>query len=103
MTKLYVLIDEKLSFGQKLSQSGHAVAQFMIDHPGEWMNETITILDAPRFLIQESIELGASGFQDTYFKEPRSSAFLNLKPSFMKEIEKLNLSGLPCLATNTTD
>lgn len=89
--KLYILIDEKLSSGQKMAQSGHAIAQFMIEHPGEWPNGTIIILDAPRFMIQEAISEGATGYQDTYYREPRAAAFTEL-PTMLKDIEVLTLA-----------
>jgi hypothetical protein len=34
--KLYILIDESLSNGQKMSQACHATAEFMLKRPGEW-------------------------------------------------------------------
>jgi hypothetical protein len=91
MTKLYILIDEKLSFGQKMSQAGHAIAQFVLEYPEEWKNETLVILDTPRFLIKDAISEGAIGFTDPYFKIPRAAAFTT-PPSFMAEIEKLPLA-----------
>jgi len=90
--KLYILIDEKLSSGQKMAQSGHAIAQFMIEHPGEWPNSTIVILDAPRPLIREAIHEGACGFQDSYFNTPRACAFLKPHPRISSEIPNLALA-----------
>ena len=66
---------KSLSSGQKMSQSCHAAAEFMLKNPGTWNNDTIVILDAPRFIIQNLIAKGAIGFQDTYYSEPRAAAF----------------------------
>ena len=73
MSKLYVLVDKKLSRGQKLAQSAHAVAQFLLEKPGLWNNDTIVILDAPVELIQKP---GAITFLDSYWGYPRAAAFL---------------------------
>ena len=69
--RLYILIDEKLSSGQKMSQSCHAAAEFMLKHPGIWNNSTIIILDAPRYVIDKMISKGALGYQDIYEKDGR--------------------------------
>ena len=85
--KLYVLVDERLSMGQKLAQSCHAVANFMLQAPTEWLNETIVILNAPIYIIEEAIHQGGHGYQDTYYKEPRVAAFTNLPQLDIRELE----------------
>ena len=73
--RLYILIDDKLSSGQKMSQSCHAAAEFMLKHPGIWNNSTIIILDAPRYVIDKMISKGALGYQDIYYDHPKAAAF----------------------------
>ena len=88
--RLYILVDEKLSKGQKMSQACHATAEHMLKH-GSWNNGTIVILDAPRFLIEEAIEHGACGYQDSYFEYPRACSFTEL-PKLQPEIKSLKLA-----------
>ena len=76
--RLHVLVDASLSSGQKLSQACHAVAQLILEKQGVWENNTIVILDAPRDLIQDAIQEGAVGFQDTYYKQPRAAAYTEI-------------------------
>lgn len=44
MAKLYVLIRNDLPKNYQAVQAGHAVAQFCIDNPGKWQNETLVYL-----------------------------------------------------------
>jgi hypothetical protein len=76
--RLYILVDQQLSTGQKIAQSGHAVAEFMLKCPGYWENDTIIILSAPQSLIKEAISLGAISFLDSYYEEPKAVAFASL-------------------------
>ena len=90
--RLYILVDERLSSGQKMSQACHAVAQFMLEHPGEWNNDTIVILDAPKFILRDMIEAGALGYQDVYFDEPRSCAFTEMPEHLQSDVKVLKLA-----------
>lgn len=42
--KLYVIVDNRLSPSQKAVQAAHGVAQYMLEHPGKWNNETIVLM-----------------------------------------------------------
>lgn len=89
--KLHILVDEKLSPGQKISQGCHATAQFLLDNPGLWLNETIIILEAPKFIILEALRLGAIGYTDPYHGSPRACAFLRI-PELIEDLKQLALA-----------
>ena len=42
--RLYVLVRQDLDPAYQSVQAGHAVAQFMLDHPGKWQNEYLIYL-----------------------------------------------------------
>lgn len=43
--KLFVIVNRLLSKSQQAVQGGHAIAQFLIDHPSsEWRNNTLVFL-----------------------------------------------------------
>jgi hypothetical protein len=45
MAKLYVLVrNEDLPKNYQAVQAGHAVAQFCLEHPDKWKNETLVYL-----------------------------------------------------------
>jgi hypothetical protein len=90
MERLYILVDEKLSKGQKMSQACHATAEHMLKC-GTWNNDTIVILDAPKLMIDEAIRHGATGYHDTYFEYPRACSFTEL-PKLQSEIKLLKLA-----------
>lgn len=45
MEKLYVLARTDLRGSSPAVQAGHAVAQWMIENPGRWMNGTLVYLN----------------------------------------------------------
>ena len=44
MSKLYVLIRSDLPKNYQAVQAGHAVAEYMLECPGAWQNETLVYL-----------------------------------------------------------
>lgn len=44
MQKLYVLVRSDLAKNYQAVQAGHAVAEFMLECPGVWKNETLVYL-----------------------------------------------------------
>ena len=68
--KLYVLIDKSLKPVYGCVQGGHAVAQWMLEHPDsqEWQNEYLIYLSAD--LSKWKLRLDTMGVEFTEFKEP---------------------------------
>lgn len=68
--KLYVLIDKSLKPVYGCVQGGHAVAQWMLEHPNsrEWQNDYLIYLsaDVPKWRKR----LRGFGVEYTEFKEP---------------------------------
>ena len=44
MAKLYILVRNDLRSNYQAVQAGHAVAEFMMEYPGLWNNETLIYL-----------------------------------------------------------
>lgn len=72
MARLYVLVRSDLPKNYQSVQAGHAVAQFMIDYPGCWQNETLIYLR-----VKDEDELGnwnqrfgEIGVNQSPFQEP---------------------------------
>jgi len=46
--KLYILVDSSLPLAYRSVQGGHAVAQWLLDHPAQsWNNHILVYLDCP--------------------------------------------------------
>lgn len=69
MERLYIIADENLSIGYQAVQSGHAVAQFLIDNPNQtWNNQFLIFLSGD--LNKTKYFLDEKGIPYTIFKEP---------------------------------
>lgn len=68
--KLYVLIDKTLKPVYGCVQGGHAVAQWMIEHPNskDWHNDYLIYLSAD--VDKWEVKLDMMGVEYTEFKEP---------------------------------
>ena len=68
--KLYVLIDKSLRPVYGCVQGGHAVAQWMLEHPDsqEWQNDYLIYLSAD--VSKWKLRLEVMGVKYTEFKEP---------------------------------
>jgi hypothetical protein len=68
--KLYVLIDKSLRPVYGCVQGGHAVAQWMLEHPDsqEWQNDYLIYLSAD--ISKWKMRLEAMDVEYTEFKEP---------------------------------
>lgn len=80
MNKLYVVLDETLSTGQKMAQATHAAAEFMLKRPGEWNNEIIVILQTTQEVVEFFIEDWPEhcvGYQDEYYDKPKAVAIID--------------------------
>lgn len=91
MAKLYVLIRNDLPKNYQAVQAGHAVAQFVLDHPDKWKNETLVYLrvDGENDLVDWNIYL------HQYFSESYSCFY---EPDLDGE-----LTALAALSTERTD
>ena len=49
MKKLYVLVRDSLTPSQKAVQCSHAVAEHVLNHPDDWRNEILVLLDVHDF------------------------------------------------------
>jgi hypothetical protein len=67
MDKLYVLILASLTPAQKAVQAGHAVAEYMLRHPGRWNNQTLVYLTATNL---DLCLWMARGVPHAVFREP---------------------------------
>lgn len=67
--KLFILIDENLPLAYQGVQGGHAVAQWLLENPGQtWNNNTLVYLSAN--LSKEIYKLELKRIDYTKFQEP---------------------------------
>lgn len=67
--KLFILIDENLPLAYQGVQGGHAVAQWLLENPGQtWNNGTLVYLSAN--LSKEIYKLELKRIDYTKFQEP---------------------------------
>ena len=68
--KLYVLISNTLSVAYQGVQGGHALAQWLLDHPGQtWNNQTLVYLSCSN-LLEWADRLKHEGLPVSLFHEP---------------------------------
>ena len=70
--RLYVLVRSDLSIAYASVQAGHALAEFMLRHPGRWKNETLVYLSVKNEteLAMWSDLLRSGGAAVAEFREP---------------------------------
>lgn len=66
--KMYILVSRRLAPIYASVQGGHALAQWMIEHPGKWNNETLIYLTCR--LDRKIDEMKEHGYDFTEFMEP---------------------------------
>lgn len=68
--KLYVLVNSKLDLAYQGVQAGHAVAQWLLDHPQQtWNNHTLVYLACSNLPLWV-LKLKRTGFGFSTFREP---------------------------------
>ena len=73
--RLYVITRKDLSVGQKTAQTGHAIAQYILDHSphktGEWSNDYLICLEDSKFSMKRWIDyMTKNKIKHSIFKEP---------------------------------
>lgn len=73
--RLYVITRQDLTIGQKTAQTGHAIAQYILDHSphesGEWNNDYLICLEDHKLSMEGWIEyLIENNIKHSIFKEP---------------------------------
>ena len=66
--KMYVLTNRRLAPIYASVQGGHALAQWIIEHPGKWNNETLIYLTCR--LDKKIEEMKEHNYEFVEFKEP---------------------------------
>lgn len=64
MNKLFVLIRNDMPIAYQGVQAGHAVAKFMLDHPGKWNNEILVYLNVSN---EKMLKLWKYKFENKFF------------------------------------
>lgn len=68
---LYILTDSNLELPYRAVQGGHAVAQWLLENPGQaWNNETLIYVESPTIMEAHMYKLDRSGIEYTTFREP---------------------------------
>jgi len=73
MSKLYILLRKDLGRQYGAVQAGHAVAEFLLNHPTTtWRNGTLVYLSVPDepALIRWKDQLDRRGIETSLFREP---------------------------------
>ncbi len=69
--KLYVLVRKDLGSSYSAVQAGHAVAEFLLQYPNTWKNETLIYLGVTEQQLNRWIcELKYSKIEHVIFREP---------------------------------
>jgi len=66
--KMYVLVNRRLAPVYASVQGGHALAQWMMEHPGQWDNQTLIYLTCR--LDKKVEEMMEHGYDFSEFREP---------------------------------
>jgi len=85
MKRLYVLVRTDLTGSSSAVQAGHAVAQFMIEHPTEWNNSYLIYLG-----VDSKIELDKWAYK--LYNRGRQSRFK--EPDLDNEVTAIAVSGV---------
>lgn len=92
MHKLYVITRSDISKSQQAVQSGHAVAQFMIDFPNRFENGTLVYLKCDSLIVLEKLKNHISniGKEISHFLEPDiGNELTSISFMWSKEVDEI--------------